>query len=77
LQYLKDTSQMTLAEQICNLATCPPEMHELKDESLDRGPPPVQPVWRENLFIASRAIVPLALHQLAYWAFPRAFRLRS
>jgi len=69
--YLKDTSQMTLAEQICNLATCPPEMHELKDESLDRGPPPVQPVWRENLFIASRAIVPLALHQLAYWAFPQ------
>lgn len=63
---------MSMAEQICNLATCPPEMHELKDDSIDRGLPPVQPVWKENAFILSRAFVPIVLHQMAYTAFPRA-----
>ncbi|BGP50918.1 hypothetical protein JCM10450v2_006844 [Rhodotorula kratochvilovae] len=69
--YMKDRSEMTLAEQICHLATCPPEMHVLKDESIDRGPPPIQPVWRENAFIITRAFVPLLLQQMAYAAFPQ------
>ncbi|GAA5895849.1 hypothetical protein JCM8208_005104 [Rhodotorula glutinis] len=69
--YLKDQNEMSMAEQICNLATCPPEMHELKDDSIDRGLPPVQPVWKENAFILSRAFVPIVLHQMAYTAFPQ------
>ncbi|GAA5820816.1 hypothetical protein JCM10212_002099 [Sporobolomyces blumeae] len=68
--YLKKKSEMTTAEYLCNLATCPPTLHELKDESLDRGPLPVHPVWRENLFIIRRGLVPLAIQQLSYWAFP-------
>ncbi|GAA6033027.1 hypothetical protein JCM8097_000107 [Rhodosporidiobolus ruineniae] len=68
--YLKPVSQMTLAEKICNLATCPPEMHELKDDHLDRGPIPIQPAWKENAFILSRGLTPLAIQQAAYWLLP-------
>ncbi|GEM07733.1 fatty acid hydroxylase superfamily protein [Rhodotorula toruloides] len=64
--YLKPRSEMTLAERICNLATCPPEMHELKPESLDRGPVPTQSVMKENLYIGSRALVPLAVQQASH-----------
>ncbi|BGP00674.1 hypothetical protein RTG_03104 [Rhodotorula toruloides ATCC 204091] len=68
--YLKRWRDQTWAERICNLATCPASMHELKDEGMDRGMPPVQPIWRENLFILSRALIPILLHQGALWAFP-------
>lgn len=68
--YLKPFSEMTTAERICNLATCPESMHELKDEDLDRGPVPTQSVARENLFILSRGMIPLVLQGLSYWAFP-------
>ncbi|BGO91940.1 hypothetical protein NBRC10512_001107 [Rhodotorula toruloides] len=64
--YLKPKSEMTLAERICNLATCPPEMHELKPESLDRGPIPTQSVVKENLYIFSRALAPLAVQQASH-----------
>lgn len=57
---------MTLAERICNLATCPPEIHELKPESLDRGPIPTQSVVKENLYIFSRALAPLAVQQASH-----------
>ncbi|CEQ42361.1 SPOSA6832_04159 [Sporobolomyces salmonicolor] len=68
--YLKKPSEMTWDERICDLASCPPSMHELKDETLDRGPIPVQPQWKENAFVISHGIVPIALQQLSYWAFP-------
>lgn len=68
--YLKPFSEMTTAERICNLATCPESMHELKDEDLDRGPVPTQSVFRENLFILTRGMLPLVLQGLSYWAFP-------
>ncbi|GAA5952228.1 hypothetical protein JCM21900_000460 [Sporobolomyces salmonicolor] len=68
--YLKKPSEMTWDERVCDLASCPPSMHELKDETLDRGPVPVQPQWKENAFVISHGIVPIALQQLSYWAFP-------
>jgi hypothetical protein len=61
---------MTTAEKICNLATCPTSMHELKDEDVDRGPIPTQSTLRENFFIVTRGMVPIALQALSYWAFP-------
>ncbi|GAA6023318.1 hypothetical protein JCM10207_006232 [Rhodosporidiobolus poonsookiae] len=68
--YLKSPAEMTVAEKICDAATCPAEVHEVKLPSLDRGPVPTQPVWRENVFILSRALVPLAVQQISYWLFP-------
>ncbi|BGP40619.1 hypothetical protein JCM10449v2_004581 [Rhodotorula kratochvilovae] len=68
--YLKPLSEMTLAEKICNLATCPTSMHELKPESLDRGPVPRQSALKENVYIVSRALVPLAIQQASHWLFP-------
>ncbi|GAA5828276.1 hypothetical protein JCM3770_005999, partial [Rhodotorula araucariae] len=68
--YLKPRAEMTLAEKICDLATCPTSMHELKPESLDRGPIPRQPALQENVYIVSRALVPLAIQQASYWLFP-------
>jgi hypothetical protein len=61
---------MNMAEKVCNLATCPTEMHELKDEELDRGPIPTQSVLRENVFILSRGLVPLAIQAAAYYYSP-------
>jgi len=58
---------MTLAEKICNLATCPTSMHELKDESIDRGPMPRQPILSENLYIIRNALAPLAIQQASHW----------
>ncbi|ORY77625.1 hypothetical protein BCR35DRAFT_267036 [Leucosporidium creatinivorum] len=68
--YLKPFSKMKMAEKVCNLATCPTEMHELKDEELDRGPIPTQSVLRENIFILSRGLVPLAIQAASYYVFP-------
>lgn len=65
---------MTLAEKVCNLATCPTEMHELKEESLDRGPIPTQSIALENFFILSRGLMPLAIQAAAYYAFPSGCR---
>ena len=61
---------MSWAEYLCDLATCPAELHELKDESIDRGPVAEVPVWKEHAFILSRGLVPLVVQQLAYWALP-------
>ncbi|GJN93663.1 hypothetical protein Rhopal_006720-T1 [Rhodotorula paludigena] len=69
--HLKKRSEMSWAERLCDLATCPTTMHELKDDSIDRGPPPIQPAWKENVFVLTRGMVPIVLHQLAYWAFPQ------
>lgn len=38
--------QMSFAELVCFQAVCPEELHELKPESLDRGPLPTQPAWK-------------------------------
>lgn len=72
-QYLKPFSEQNIAEKVCNLATCPTEMHELKDEELDRGPIPTQSVLRENVFILSRGLVPLAIQAICYYFFPSEF----
>lgn len=48
----------------------PEDLHLLKDESIDRGPVPSQGILRENIFILTRAIIPIAIHQASYWAFP-------
>lgn len=37
---------MSFAELVCFQAVCPEELHELKAESLDRGPVPVQANWK-------------------------------
>ncbi|GAA5851144.1 hypothetical protein JCM9279_000337 [Rhodotorula babjevae] len=68
--YLKPKSEMTLAEKVCDLATCPTSMHELKDESIDRGPVPRQPVLSENWYIIKHALVPLAVQQASHYLFP-------
>lgn len=73
--WTKPRSEMTFAERICNLATCPPTMHELKSEDIDRGPVPRQSVLRENVFIITRAIVPLVIHAAAYWLYPGKFTI--
>ncbi|KAK4046580.1 hypothetical protein OIV83_005950 [Microbotryomycetes sp. JL201] len=70
--YKKPRSQMTLAERICSLATMPESLHYVVDESLDRGRVPFHAPWRENLFIWPRAAAPLAIHWLAYKAFPNS-----
>ncbi|GAA5977526.1 hypothetical protein JCM5350_004722 [Sporobolomyces pararoseus] len=69
--YLKKKSEMTWAEYLCDLATCPASMHELKDEKLDRGPVPIHPVWKEHAFILSRALPPILIQQVFYWLAPR------
>lgn len=63
-----------MAEKICNIAVCPPEMHELKELELDRGPVPTQSIWRENFFILSRGLPPLLLQAASYYFFPGEFR---
>jgi len=68
---------MNPAEFLCDLATCPPSVHELKDEKMDRGRPPTHPIWRENVFIITRGLAPLAVQQLAYWAYPSKHRIVS
>lgn len=69
--HTKKFKDQTNAERICNIATCPDEMHYLKDESLDRGPVPVLPAIPENLYILSRALFPLALHWGFHQLYPR------
>jgi hypothetical protein len=66
---------MNPAEFLCSLADCPPTIHELKDEELDRGPMPRHPMWRENMFIITRGMAPIVIQQLAYWAYPGEFEL--
>jgi hypothetical protein len=61
---------MNPAEFLCDLATCPASIHELKDEELDRGPVPVHSMTQENFFIITRGMAPIVIQQLAYWAFP-------
>lgn len=61
---------MTIAEKICNLAVCPPEIHQLKPLTLDRGPMPTQSVLGEHLFILPRAFLPLVIQAACYYAFP-------
>lgn len=68
--YLKPWSEMTHAERVCHLATCPEEMHKIVPEEVERGPIPTQSMVRENAFILSRAMVPLAIQAAAYSAFP-------
>ncbi|GAA5991232.1 hypothetical protein JCM5350_005948 [Sporobolomyces pararoseus] len=68
--YLKKKTQMNPAEFLCNLATCPSSIHELKEESIDRGPVPRHPMTQENFFIITRGMAPIIIQQLAYWAFP-------
>ncbi|GAA5933860.1 sterol desaturase family protein [Sporobolomyces koalae] len=68
--YLKKKSEMTIAEWLCDLATCPAIMHQLVDEKIDRGAVPIHPMWKEHAFILRRALVPLAIQQAAYWLLP-------
>ncbi|GAA5936181.1 sterol desaturase family protein [Sporobolomyces koalae] len=68
--YLKKKTQMNVAEFLCNLATCPASVHELKDEEIDRGPLPTHPIWKENVFILTRGLAPLVVQQLSYYFFP-------
>jgi len=72
-QYLKKKSEMTAAEFLCDFASVSAELHELKDETIDRGRPPIHPVWRDNAFIISRGLAPLAIQQVSYWLFPSEF----
>jgi hypothetical protein len=71
--HLKAFKDQTLAEKICDLATCPASMHELKDAELDRGPVTTQSILGENVFILSRALIPIVVQGLAYQAFPSKF----
>ncbi|SCV73332.1 BQ2448_7258 [Microbotryum intermedium] len=66
----KKRTEMTLAENLCHIATCPDVMHELKDESLDRGPMPTRSLVRENIFIITRGVAPLLIQQAAYHYYP-------
>lgn len=66
----KPYMQMSTSEKLCHLATLSPEVHELKEESLDRGPVPTKSVIPENLFILAIACTPLALQSLAYQYYP-------
>lgn len=68
--FKKKLSQMTWHEKLCILADTPASIHELKDENLDRGPVPRQGTLRENLFILTRACLPLVVQAASYAAFP-------
>lgn len=72
--HLKAFKDQTLAEKICDLATCPESMHELKDADLDRGPVTTQSILGENIFVLSRALIPIVVQGIAYQAFPSTFR---
>lgn len=75
--WAKPKSSMSYAELFCSLAATPESMHELKPETLDRGPMPTQSVARENLFIVTRSAAPFLLQSLSYWLFPGEFRESS
>ncbi|KDE04586.1 hypothetical protein MVLG_04966 [Microbotryum lychnidis-dioicae p1A1 Lamole] len=68
----KKRTEMTLAENLCHIATCPDVMHELKDESLDRGPIPTRSLFLENVFIITRGVAPMVIQQAAYHYYPES-----
>ncbi|PWN42721.1 hypothetical protein IE81DRAFT_323063 [Ceraceosorus guamensis] len=63
---LKPPATWTLWEFIASLDLCPEVSYQRRaaTEKL-RGPPPYQPMWRENAFIIPTASIPLAIH----WAW--------
>lgn len=61
---------MNLANRICDLTRCPNDVYAVKPSTLDRGPVPTQPVWRENVFILSYAVAPLLVQQASYRLLP-------
>lgn len=69
--YLKDPrKEMTASERLCYLATCPAEIHLVKDDRIDRGPMPTQSIFMENVFILSRALPPIIIQAISHWVFP-------
>ncbi|KAM0791940.1 hypothetical protein ACM66B_004192 [Microbotryomycetes sp. NB124-2] len=66
----KSWKEQTWPERLCNLAWTPPEIHYLKDESIDRGPVETMPLIPENLFILRYALFPLAVQAIAYKYYP-------
>jgi hypothetical protein len=63
---------MTLSDAICDLARCPPELHDIKPPDFERGPVSTQSILQENIFILPRALLPLVLQQISYWLLPGA-----
>ncbi|KAK4049226.1 hypothetical protein OIO90_005515 [Microbotryomycetes sp. JL221] len=68
--HLKPRSQMNLAERICLIALAPDESHYLVDATVDRGPVPRHPLWKQHWFIWPRAMAPLIIHHLSYRLLP-------
>lgn len=62
--HLKPGVERNLWEFISSLDIGPDVVYQRRAEGADqRGPPPYQPLWKENAWILSRALIPLALHQ--------------
>lgn len=60
---LKPHREWTLWEFVASLDICPESAYQRRDAKAPlRGPPPVRPMWQENLFILSAASVPLLAH---------------
>lgn len=63
------------ADWISKFDLGPPELYEPRPDALDRGPVPNHPVWRENVFVLTWMLAPLAvqwalLHFTSEWRHP-------
>jgi hypothetical protein len=82
----KKPSERTFLETLCAIDLAPPEVYEDKPKDLDvrpccsrdgipaqaaqRGPVPVHPIWKENMFLLSIGGAPIFAQALSYYAFP-------
>ncbi|KAL8276963.1 hypothetical protein RQP46_010598 [Phenoliferia psychrophenolica] len=68
--HFKTRAEMNWQERVAARGLMDQSYHELKPETLDRGPIPHHSIMREHLYIVSRGMVAPMLQQISYWIFP-------
>lgn len=69
--HLKPRSEFDFYDWLADRGKMSDEYHELKPESIERGPIPTHSVLREHAWILPRSLVATGLQQLSYLIFPR------
>ena len=69
--HLKPSMERNLWEYICSLDIGPDTAYQRREQDAElRGPPPVRPMWEENLFIITTGSLPLLIHGAWNFLFP-------
>ncbi|CAO1638428.1 unnamed protein product [Sympodiomycopsis kandeliae] len=69
--HLKPAMERNLWEYICSLDIGPDTAYQRREADAElRGPPPVRPMWQENLFIITTGALPVVLHSAWNLLFP-------